>query len=188
MRYAPLHIGGFPDLNARRDVDDIEIPGGLSFLATHHFDALVKGLNDIPRGDWPDVPAEHLAFDVMVGIGTLLALVSMIFWGVWWRHGRETLSHRWMLWVLVLCGPLGFVALEAGWFVTELGRQPWVINGVLRTADAVTPNQNVPIFFFGFSLLYLLLTIVVVALLGHIGNLPLEMEHPHAFEPVLAGH
>jgi len=178
LRYAPLHIGGFPDVNSRRDVDDIEIPGGLSFLATHHFDALVKGLDDIPRQDWPDVPAEHFAFDVMVGCGTLLLFVSTIFWGWWWRHGSGILAHRWMLWMIVLAGPLGFIAMEAGWFVTELGRQPWVINGVLRTADAVTPNQNVPIFFFGFFLLYLLLAIVVVALLRHIGNLPAETHSP----------
>ncbi len=186
LRYAPLHIGGFPDVNARRDVGAIEIPGGLSFLATHHFDAEVKGLDDIPRQDWPDVPAEHLAFDVMVGCGTLLLFVSMLFWGLRWRNGLDVLSYRWLLRMIVFAGPLGFIALEAGWMVTELGRQPWVINGVLRTADAVTPNPNVPIFFFGFSLLYLLLAVVVVALLRHIGNLPMEMHHPSTSRPALA--
>ena len=164
-RGADLVIGGVPDVTARRTWWALRIPGGLSFLAAHDRHAVVTGLNDIPRENWPNVPLTHFSFQVMVGCGMLLVAVALRFWWVWWRRRGEALDQRWLTRALVAAGPLGFVALEAGWFVTEVGRQPWVINGVLRTADAVTPAGGVNVSFWGFTLLYVLLGVTVVLLL-----------------------
>jgi cytochrome d ubiquinol oxidase subunit I len=169
-RYAPLRIGGWPDLEARETRWAIEIPGGLSFLATHDPSAEVPGLNEVPRPDWPDVGRTHLAFQVMVGLGMLLLALSLWFWVMYWRRKEGALSSRPLLRAVVLCGPLGFIALEAGWVVTESGRQPWVINGVLRTSEAVTPVAGVPAMLYAFTLLYLVLGTTVVLLLWKLGS------------------
>jgi cytochrome bd ubiquinol oxidase subunit I len=156
-RAAPLRIGGWPDADAGATRWAVEIPGGLSFLATHDPGAEVPGLDQVPRSDWPNVELTHLAFQAMVAIGGLLVAVSAWFWAAYWRRGEAALGNRLLLWAVALCGPLGFVALEAGWVVTEVGRQPWVINGVLRTSEAVTPAAGVPLMFYGFAVLYLVL-------------------------------
>jgi cytochrome d ubiquinol oxidase subunit I len=107
----------------------------------------------------------QLAFQVMFGIGTLLALVSVGVAGVTaWR--REVPTSRPVLALLVLCAPLGVVALEAGWVVTEVGRQPWIIQGVMRTSEAVTPVQGLSATLVGYALIYLVLAVVVVRLLA----------------------
>lgn len=156
-RYAPIRIGGIPDEETETTRYAIEIPGGLSFLATHDPAAEVPGLETIPREDWPPVDLVHGSFDVMVGAGTALMLVSLWFWIAYWRGSERALSSRPLLWAVALCGPLGFIALEAGWMVTELGRQPWIIHQVMRVEDAVTPAGDVQAVFFGFAILYLLL-------------------------------
>lgn len=165
QRGAPLRIGGWPDAETGETRWAVEIPGGLSYLATRDTQALVPGLDQIPRSDWPNVELTHLAFQVMVGIGTLLMAVSLWFWATFWRRKEFALLSRMLLWAVALCGPLGFVALEAGWFVTEAGRQPWVIHGVMRTADSVTPAAGVPTMFFGFAVLYFILGATVFVLL-----------------------
>jgi cytochrome bd ubiquinol oxidase subunit I len=170
--HAPLRIGGLPDVAAERTRYALEIPGGLSFLATHHTGAEVKGLDSIPRDLWPPVHVTHLAFQTMVGIGTLLVLVAIWFWAAWARKHEAALSSRVLTGVLAGCGFLGFVALEAGWVVTEVGRQPWVIQGVLKTADAVTPASGVQPIFWVFSVLYLVLTVTVIALLRTLARTP----------------
>jgi cytochrome d ubiquinol oxidase subunit I len=163
-RGAPLNIGGWPDVEARETRYAIQIPKGLSFLAFHDFDAEVTGLEAFPRADWPPVPVVHLAFEVMVGCGSALAAVSALAGLLAWR--RQGLpDQRWFLRLLVACGPLGFIALEAGWTVTEVGRQPWIVRGVMRTADAVTPMPHLAIPLTIFTLLYLFLAFVVVYML-----------------------
>jgi cytochrome d ubiquinol oxidase subunit I len=149
-RHAPLRIGGWPDVERRETRYAIEIPGALSFLSDSRFDTEVMGLDRVPREDWPNVPVAHLAFQVMVGAGTLTALVAVAYWFVRWRRrpragvaAVEAPLPGWLLGAIVLCTPLGFLALEAGWVVTEAGRQPWAIYRVLRTADAVTPVTGV---------------------------------------------
>lgn len=169
-RYAPLRIGGWPDEEARTTRYAIEIPGGLSFLATHDPAAEVPGLDSVPRDDWPNVHFVHLAFQLMVGSGVALAALSAWFWWRYWRIGASALEGRWLLRAMVLAMPLGFLGLEAGWVVTETGRQPWVIQGVMRTAEAVTPATEVPEMFFGFSVLYLLLGVTVVLLLRRLAQ------------------
>jgi cytochrome bd ubiquinol oxidase subunit I len=144
QRWAPLTIGGWPDVERRETRYGIEIPGALSFLADSSFETEVIGLDRIPRDLWPNVPVTHLAFQIMVGSGMAMLGVAIGYWLVWWRsRGREIPVPRPLLAALVVCGPLGFVALEAGWLVTEAGRQPWAIYGVMRTADAVTSVRGV---------------------------------------------
>jgi cytochrome d ubiquinol oxidase subunit I len=157
-------IGGIPDLKGRETRHAIRIPGGLSFLAFHDVNAEVKGLNEFPRRDWPHVPIVHTAFQLMVALGTYLALLGL--WTGWLAVRRRDLTEaRGFLPAVVLAGPMGFIAIEAGWTVTEVGRQPWVVYGVLRTADAVTPMPGLIVPFLGFTLLYCFLGVIVAWLL-----------------------
>jgi len=163
-RAAPLLIGGWPDVENRRVRFGLEIPAGLSLLAFHDPEAEVKGLDQVAREDWPNVPVVHLAFQIMVGLGSVLALVGL--WSGWTLfRRREIASHPWLLRAIALSAPMGFIAIEAGWTVTEVGRQPWVISGVLRTSEAVTPMPGLVYTFLGFTLLYLFLGVVVVWML-----------------------
>ena len=144
QRRAPLTIGGWPDVERRETSFAIEIPGALSFLAGSSLDTEVIGLDRIPRDQWPNVPVTHAAFQIMVGAGMTMLGAAFWYWLARWRtRGREVPLPRLLLLALVLCGPLGFLALEAGWVVTEVGRQPWVIYGVMRTADAATTVRGV---------------------------------------------
>jgi cytochrome bd ubiquinol oxidase subunit I len=145
QRWAPFTIGGWPDVERRETRYGIEIPGALSFLSGSRFDTEVIGLDRIPRDQWPNVPVTHAAFQIMVGCGMATLAAAAWYWLVRWRRrgASPAALPRALLVALVLCAPLGFVALEAGWVVTEVGRQPWVIYGVMRTADAVTPVRHV---------------------------------------------
>jgi len=166
QRGAPLHIGGWPDEAAGVTRWSLEIPKGLSLLAFNDPDAEVRGLNDFPREDWPPVAIVHAAFQVMVACGTVLALVGLWFGWRWWRRkaGAWHASRHFLL-AVALCAPLGFIAIEAGWIVTEVGRQPWIIYGIMRTADAVTPMPRLIIPFLTFTVLYVLLAIMTVWLI-----------------------
>ncbi len=161
-RGAPLKVGGLPDVEARTTRWALEIPNGLSLLAFHDPDAEVKGLEAFPREDWPNVMLTHLAFQAMVGLGSLLALAGLAWAYV--RVRRREPGRR-LLGALVALGPAGFLALEAGWLVTEWGRQPFAIQGVMRVADAVTPVKNLTAPFVAFGVLYLFLAVMVVVLL-----------------------
>jgi cytochrome d ubiquinol oxidase subunit I len=161
-RGAPLRVGGLPDAEARVTRFALEIPRGLSLLAFHDPDAEVKGLSAFPREVWPNVRNVHLAFQVMVGLGTLLAALS-IAWLVTVARRRE--PPRALLRAVALATPAGFVALEAGWLVTEWGRQPFTVHGILTTADSVTPVGNLAAPLVAFTLLYVFLGVVTAALL-----------------------
>ncbi len=164
MPGAPLTVGGWPDVDAGTVRYAIKIPYGLSLLAFHDPKAVVKGLQDFPREDWPNVPIVHIAFQVMVALGSYLALVSL--WVGWTAlRGRDLAANRRLLQAIALGAPMGFIAIEAGWTVTEVGRQPWIIHGVLRTADAVTPMPGLIVPFLLFTLLYCFLGVIVVWLL-----------------------
>ena len=161
---APLRIGGLPDEKRRVTRMAIEIPHGLSLLAFHDANATVKGLADFPADRWPPVAPVHLAFQAMVGLGTTMALVSL--WAmVVALLRRDVARRRTLLRALVVVAPFGFLATEAGWMVTEIGRQPWIIQGVLLTRDAVTPMPGLIVPFLLFTLLYLGLGAMVVLLL-----------------------
>jgi cytochrome d ubiquinol oxidase subunit I len=157
---APLLVGGWPDMETGETRYAIRIPGGLSFLAFGDFDAEVKGLREFPRDEWPYVPIVHTAFQIMVALGTYLALLSLwVGWTAWRR--REVSDDRRLLVAIALAAPMGFIAIEAGWTVTEVGRQPWVIYGVMRTADAVTPMPGLVYPFAMFTVLYCFLGVIV---------------------------
>ncbi len=163
-RGAPLRIGGIPDEESATTPHAIEIPGGLSLLAFHDPTAVVKGLEDFPRDVWPPVAVVHIAFQLMVAAGTAMAMVAL--WGACLAWRRKSLpDSRWFLRAVVAAAPLGFVAIEAGWTVTEVGRQPWIIQGVMRTAQALTPMTGLRIPFVTFTLIYFFLAAVVVWLL-----------------------
>src|SRR6058998_3160096 len=161
---APLTLGGWPDVAAGETRLALQIPYALSLLAFHDPHAEVKGLDAVPRDEWPNVPAVHLSFQVMVALGSYLALVAL--WSGWLAWRRGDLAHnRWLMRAIALATPMGFIAVEAGWTVTELGRQPWVIYGVMKTRDAVTPMPGLVVPFLTFTLLYCFLGVMVVWLL-----------------------
>jgi cytochrome d ubiquinol oxidase subunit I len=120
----------------------------------------VKGLNDFPRDLWPPVVITHIAFQIMVGIGTLMALAGVLGLYWLWKKPQNFLKPLWLK-SLVLMSPLGLIAIEAGWVVTEVGRQPWVIYGYLKTADALTPRPGIIYTFILYLVIYLALSLVV---------------------------
>lgn len=161
---AAILLGGWADEDEEVTRWAIQIPYVLSILAHMDPQAEVTGLSDIPREERPPVNIVHLAFDLMVGIGVwMMALGTFV--AVRWRRGRALPESRGVLRALALTAPLGFVAIEAGWTVTEVGRQPWVIHGIMRTAEAVTPMPGLIVPFTTFTLLYVGLSVAVVALM-----------------------
>jgi cytochrome d ubiquinol oxidase subunit I len=177
-RGAPLRLGGFPDEETATTPYSLEIPRGLSILAFGDPDAEVKGLKEFPREDWPPVAKVHGAFQLMVGAGSAMALLALVTLVLRWRR-REWPASRWMMRAWLLASPLGVLALEAGWLVTEWGRQPWIIKGVMRTAQAVTPVPHLAAPFWTFTLVYLFLGVVVAFLLVRqvAGTLPGRESH-----------
>jgi len=162
---APLVIGGIPSVEDRKVNYGIEIPRLLSFLAHGDFDAVVTGLEEFPEKDWPPVLIVHVAFQIMIAIGTLLAAVAiLILYSV--KRRPQLLEHPKILRLFMLLTPLGFIAIEAGWTVTEVGRQPWIIYRVMRTAEAVTPMPGLVVPFVLFSLMYLFLSFVLIWLMS----------------------
>jgi cytochrome d ubiquinol oxidase subunit I len=165
QRGAPLAIGGIPDVKTHRLRYAIDLPDMLSLMTYHDPHALVRGLDSFPQRDWPSplIPV-HLAFQVMVGAG--FAMVAVVLWAGWLLvHDRTIYSSDWFLRALVAASPLGVIAVEAGRVVTELGRQPWIIYGVMRTADAVTPMPGLAASSVLFALLYFFLAVTVAYLL-----------------------
>jgi len=161
---APLLIGGIVNEQDKTVKGAIKIPGALSFLAHGDFSAEVKGLDQIPENEHPPVAVTHYAFQIMVGIGTLLMLISLVYFFNLFKK-RSLLEQPWLLKLFVMAIPLGYVALEAGWVVTEVGRQPWIIYGIMRTKDAVTPMPGIAYSFYIFSAIYFSLSIIVTFLL-----------------------
>jgi cytochrome bd ubiquinol oxidase subunit I len=162
-RGAPVRIGGIPNTEAGRTDYAIEIPRALSLLAFHDANATLRGLNEFDRRNWPPVAIVHVAFQIMLAAGVIM--MAMAVWTFWrWIHSKRSDSNLFLR-AVVLASPLGFVAIEAGWTVTEVGRQPWIIQGILRTSEAVTPMPGLIIPFAIFTFLYLFLAAVVVWLL-----------------------
>jgi cytochrome d ubiquinol oxidase subunit I len=161
---APLLIGGVP--NDERMATDyaMGIPNGLSLLIANDRNARVVGLEEFPRDEWPNVRIVHWSFDLMVASGmVMLGLTVSASW-LWLKYGRLP-DTTWLLRGLAAAGPLGFLAIEAGWVVTEMGRQPWIIYGVMRTQEAVTPMPGLVVPFVTFTAVYIFLAVIVVFLL-----------------------
>lgn len=151
--HAPLLIGGIPDEEVGITRYALEVPGMLSYLAFGDVSAEVPGLNAYSRDLWPPVAVTHVAFQIMVTCGGLMALLGLWFFGLLWK-GRGKVNNRLFLWLAAACAPLGMVAVWAGWTVTEVGRQPWIIYNIMRTADAVTPMPGLQYPFWAFMALY----------------------------------
>ncbi len=160
---APLYIGGIVDADKGTVTNKIALPGMLSFLAFGDFDAEVKGLNDFPLDERPNVPIVHYAFQIMVGIGSILVLAGVLYFISRKRKKWADKKGYWL--VFTLLAPFGFIALEAGWIVTEVGRQPWIIHKIMRTADAVTPMPGIVFSFYMYVAVYTLLAVAVTWLM-----------------------
>ncbi|MBV8372240.1 MAG: cytochrome ubiquinol oxidase subunit I, partial [Candidatus Eremiobacteraeota bacterium] len=177
QNHAPLAIIGMPDTVRRTLIDPIYVPGFLSFLAYGNFEANVHGLNAYARAEWPPVELTYYAYHVMVGLGTIfgavsgLALLALVL--------RSLYTARAILWMLMLLMPFPFIANEAGWMVSEVGRQPWIVYGVMATAAGSSPTVNSGETVFttiGFAGMYFLLGVLfLILVLRAIGLGPTRM-------------
>ncbi|GAA4223322.1 cytochrome d ubiquinol oxidase subunit I [Streptosporangium album] len=170
---APLSLGGFVADGRLRYA--VEIPSGLSLLVGHSPSTVVQGLDRVPVADRPPVTPVHLAFDTMVGMGSLLFLLAAWYAFAWWRR-RDLPRSRWFLRFAALSGVAAVLALETGWIVTEVGRQPWVVYGRLRTLDAVNPAPGLWAGAVIVALVYVFLTVATVYVLRRMAGAPREQE------------
>ena len=161
-RGAPLAVLGQPDVEKRKLDNPLQVPNMLSFLTYRQWSASIRGLEDFPEDQWPDmIPLLYYSYHVMVGLGTIfiaiMVLAALLLWG------NKLYVSRWMLWILMLGVPLPFIANTAGWMTAELGRQPWLIYGLMRTAHGVSPRVGAGNAWFtliGFTGLYAVLAIL----------------------------
>jgi cytochrome d ubiquinol oxidase subunit I len=164
QEYAPLVIGGIPDTATKKVNYGIEIPGMLSFLVHDNFKTPVNGLDQIPANEQPPVAITHYAFQIMVGLGMIMMAIGIVYLIAICKK-NNWLFKSWFLKLFIFATPLGFIALEAGWTVTEVGRQPWIIQDIMRTSDAVTPMPGIQYSFYLFTFVYFTLSIAVIVLL-----------------------
>jgi len=172
----PIKIGGIVDDKTGQVLYAIEIPDLLSILGKGDPHATIIGLDKFAPQDQPDPFFVHPSFDGMVGSGFFLLFIAGVFWLLYFRGKRVVPENRLLLWGIVLAGPLSFIAIELGWMVTELGRQPWVIYNILRTQDAVTTAPGLDISFAIFSGIYVVLAITLTVLLLRLARSPLPKQ------------
>jgi cytochrome d ubiquinol oxidase subunit I len=167
---APLAIIGQPNMKERTLDNKIEAPNILSFLTHKNWDATIKGLNEYPEELWPtNVPALYYSYHIMVGLGTIFIGIMVIAAFLLWR--KKLMTFRPILWVLMFAIPFPYIANTAGWYTSELGRQPWLVYNFMKTADGISPvvsAGNSLFTFIGFVGLYLLLGMLSLILLGKI--------------------
>jgi cytochrome bd ubiquinol oxidase subunit I len=174
-RGAPIHIGGWYDEEQGDVRYGLKLPKGLSLLAFHDPDATVQGLDRVRSEDRPPVNVVRVAFQTMVGIGTLMAIFGVTLLIVWWRRGALP-EGRWFLRTVAALGPLSVVALIAGWVTTEVGRQPWVVYRYMRTEEAVTGASAIPVGYAALVVVYVALALTTLWLLRRLARAPLELE------------
>jgi cytochrome bd ubiquinol oxidase subunit I len=168
---APVHLFGW--YNGHGVEYGIRVPRLLSFLAYRDPNATVSGLDSVAPADRPPVNVVRFAFQTMVGSGTMLALLGVVYLFLWIRR-RRLPESLWFYRALVLAGPLSVVALLAGWITTEVGRQPWIVYGVMRTTQAVTGARGIPIGYGTLVVVYLGLALAVAWLLRRLARTPLD--------------
>ena len=156
---APLLIGGIPDEKNQEVKMAIKIPGLLSFLAYGNINASIEGLDQFPRDEWPPVLLTHISFQLMVLFGVILAAIAILYF-IFSLRWKKLLEKPFWLRILVIMTPLGFLAIEAGWMVTELGRQPWIIYHIMRTDEALTPMPGIVYPLVVITLVYSILTLL----------------------------
>jgi cytochrome d ubiquinol oxidase subunit I len=173
QRGAPLHVGGV-----------VKIPNGLSLLAQHDPDAEVIGLDSVPPADRPPGLPVRIAFQVMVALGTGFVALSLWYAVAWWRR-RDLPRSRLFMVAALAAGPGAALALESGWIVTEVGRQPWIVYGLVRTSEAVTHASGIRYGYYALLVVYTALTAATVYVLRRLGRLPREdATDPAAPEPM----
>lgn len=163
-RGAPLRIGGIPFPNDHETKFAIEIPKLASILAFESANAEIKGYDSFPPNDRPNIFLAHFPFQIMVGLGFIFVAVAAWFWLHTWRRKRID-PPRLLLLAVVATGVLGFFAIEAGWFVTEFGRQPWMIYHVLRVSGGSTPREGIWVLLVLFAVVYVVLTVGLAGVL-----------------------
>ena len=163
---APIAVIGQPDVQKRRLDNPILIPGGLSFLTYRRWMAEVKGLDAFPVESWPDnIPLLYYSYHIMVGLGTIFIAIMVV--AAWKLHQDTLYQSRAVLWVLMLSLPFPYIANTAGWVAAEVGRQPWLIHGLMRTAEGVSPQVSSGSVWFtliGFMGMYTVLSILFLLL------------------------
>lgn len=167
-RGLPLYIGGIPDPATGKVYYAIQIPHGESLLAHFNYNSYSRGLDSFPAAIRPNPVPVHLSFDGMVGIGFFLLFVAIVFWFLYYRRRHRSPripENKLLLWGIAIAGPLAFIAVELGWIVTEEGRQPWIIYGVLLVNNAVNPAHWMDVSFLVFSVIYVLLGATLTILL-----------------------
>jgi len=168
-RPAGIVILGQPNMTTKTLENPIIIPYVLSFLTYRRWSAEVKGLDAFPQDLWPDnVPLVYYSYHIMVGLGTIFIAIMALAALLLWR--RRLFAQRWMLWLLFLATPFPFIANTAGWFTAETGRQPWIVWGLLRTAQGSSTVVGAPTILFtviGFAGMYLILGLLYVVLIVH---------------------
>lgn len=157
----------------------LEIPGGVSWLAERDTDAVITGLDSVPADERPPVAVVRTAFQLMVACGFVLLGAAVWFGLAWWRRRRSPRSV-WFLRLAVAAGPLAVIALESGWVVTEVGRQPWIVYEVMKVSEAVTTASNIRYGYYGLIVVYVLLTVATVAVLRHQSREVRERYRGHA--------
>ncbi len=175
--HVPLHLMGIPNVPQESwFTQGLVIPNGLSLLVGFSPDTTVTGLNTVAASSRPSdalIVLIHIAFDLMVLFGSFMTLVAIVFWLLFIvRRGRMP-EYGWLLWGIILCGPMAFLAVEFGWVVTEEGRQPWVIYNFLLTSKAVTPAPYLNLTFTVFTIIYVLMSIILIVLLLRLARQPL---------------
>ncbi|MDQ0481347.1 cytochrome ubiquinol oxidase subunit I [Guptibacillus hwajinpoensis] len=168
QRYAPLAIGGYTDKEEREVKWAIEVPWALSFLSDDAFDTEVLGLEEWPEEEWPPLFV-HTLFNSMVGIGSLLLLLSIVGF-TWYKILKRKKFPRWLMWGFIATGPLAMTAIEFGWIFACTGRQPWIIYHVMKTEEAVTTSGNIGLLFVLFLIVYIILMISTVLVLRYYFN------------------
>ncbi|HEY0508494.1 MAG TPA: cytochrome ubiquinol oxidase subunit I, partial [Blastococcus sp.] len=166
---APLSLGGIYHDDGLHYA--LEIPKGLSLLIYRDPDGVVVGLEEFPVDERPPVNVVHLAYNAMVGIGFGLLLLAALFGWNWWRR-RRIPDTPWFLRAVAVAGIAAVLAMEAGWITTEVGRQPWIVYGILRTADAVSPAPGLFLGFYAVAVIYLALTGLTTFVLRRLARSP----------------
>lgn len=162
---APFVLGGIVDEDNEEIKYAIKVPGVLSFLVHSDFKTAVKGLEEFPKDEWPPVAIVHYAFQIMITFGMLMMGIAIIYL-IAHFFKKDWLSERWFYKLFMIATPFGYIALEAGWTVTEVGRQPWIIYGIMRTVDSITPMPGIQYSFYIFTFVFITLSIILIFLMN----------------------
>ncbi|MFV0141361.1 MULTISPECIES: cytochrome ubiquinol oxidase subunit I [Empedobacter] len=162
---ASFVLGGIVDESKEEIKYAIKVPGVLSFLVHSDFKTPVKGLVEFPKDEWPPVAVVHYAFQIMITFGMLMMGIAVIYL-IAQFFKKDWRTKRWFYKLFMIATPFGYIALEAGWTVTEVGRQPWIIYGIMRTVDSITPMPGIQYSFYIFTFVFITLSIILVFLMN----------------------